>query len=100
VDNPIWLAPEILLDKEYDEKVDTYAFGIILWELVSREIFFSECSFMLDIQDKVASGERPVIPTDIPSGFTEVIRKSWVSAVIHPNSNIPTGGGAQRKALL
>jgi len=30
VDNPVWLAPEVIQKKPYSEKVDVYAFGVIL----------------------------------------------------------------------
>jgi serine/threonine protein kinase len=29
-------APEILLEKDFDEKVDVYSFGIVMWEMVTR----------------------------------------------------------------
>jgi len=36
VDNPRWLAPEILDNQPYDERVDTYAYGWICWEILTR----------------------------------------------------------------
>ena len=32
-----WMAPEILMNQEYTYKADTYSFGIVLWEIASRE---------------------------------------------------------------
>lgn len=32
-----WVAPEILASKPYNEKVDVYSFGIVLWEILTRE---------------------------------------------------------------
>ncbi len=32
-----WMAPEVILTKTYTEKADVYSFGIILWEIASRE---------------------------------------------------------------
>lgn len=32
-----WMAPEVITGSTYTEKADVYSFGIILWEIVSRE---------------------------------------------------------------
>ncbi|CAN0369616.1 unnamed protein product, partial [Hapterophycus canaliculatus] len=32
-----WLAPEVIKDAKCSEKADVYAFGILLWELATRE---------------------------------------------------------------
>jgi serine/threonine protein kinase len=39
---PLWMAPEMLLGKPFDEKADVYSFGIILWQLLTREEPFAE----------------------------------------------------------
>jgi len=76
VDNPVWLAPEILLDRPYGVEVDTYAFGVILWELLTRDNFFGEINFMSDLEDHVIQGKRP--PLDIcPESFRDVICTCW-----------------------
>jgi serine/threonine protein kinase len=33
---PAYMAPELFNKKNFDEKVDVFAFGTLLWELVSR----------------------------------------------------------------
>ncbi len=48
---PLWMAPEVLLNKEYDESADLYSFGIVLWELLTGEDPFPNIdtySVMLD----------------------------------------------------
>eukprot|EP01088_Endostelium_zonatum_P015849 TRINITY_DN4053_c0_g1_i1.p1 TRINITY_DN4053_c0_g1~~TRINITY_DN4053_c0_g1_i1.p1 ORF type:complete len:1808 (-),score=396.61 TRINITY_DN4053_c0_g1_i1:28-5451(-) len=62
VDNPVWLAPEVIRKDSYDEKVDVYAFGVMLWELVSRQDFLGEISFLSAIEDAVLNNTRPPIP--------------------------------------
>ena len=37
VGTPYWMAPEILHGKEYDEKADSYSYGIVLCEIISRK---------------------------------------------------------------
>lgn len=63
VDNPVWLAPEVLQGQPYGVKVDTYAFGVMCWELLTRDSFFGEISFMSDMEDKIINVERPPIPS-------------------------------------
>ncbi|XP_003389929.2 PREDICTED: dual specificity testis-specific protein kinase 1-like [Amphimedon queenslandica] len=37
VGTPFWMAPEVLHGKRYDKKADTYSYGIVLCEIVSRK---------------------------------------------------------------
>ena len=53
VDNPVWLAPEVIKRSGYSFASDVYAFGVILYELISRRQFFEEKSFMSLIEDAV-----------------------------------------------
>ena len=32
-----WMAPESLLGEDYDEKVDTFSFGVVLAEVITRK---------------------------------------------------------------
>eukprot|EP00955_Chlamydomonas_euryale_P034768 349894-Chlamydomonas_euryale.AAC.6 len=34
---PAWTAPEVLRGEKSNEKVDVYSYGIVLWELVTRQ---------------------------------------------------------------
>ena len=36
VGNPFWMAPEMMNGKPYDNKVDVFAFGIIVCETLAR----------------------------------------------------------------
>ena len=38
VGSPLWTAPEILLGKRYNELVDTYSLGIVLFEIATRAL--------------------------------------------------------------
>lgn len=61
---PRYTAPEILLGKKYDTKVDVYAFGVLLWELSYRRIVYTEDDYkgpfgMEQIAKDVKSGKIP-----------------------------------------
>jgi len=38
VENPVWLAPEVIENKPYTEKADVYSLGVIMWEIVTRQV--------------------------------------------------------------
>lgn len=80
--NPIWLAPEILLQQNYNEKVDIYAFGLILFEMISGQDFFGEIAFMSDIENLIVSGKRPNInlvddPFGVQDEYVELLKTCW-----------------------
>lgn len=58
IGTPEFMAPE-LFESSYTEKVDLYAFGMCLLEIVSMEYPYSECNNMAQIFKKVLNGEKP-----------------------------------------
>jgi serine/threonine protein kinase len=81
IQNPVWLAPEILSGEEFTVQSDVYAFGIILWELLTRENFFGEITFMTALEDKVKAGERPPIPDDCLPPYAKLIEDCWANDI-------------------
>lgn len=78
-----WMAPEVLMSQPYNEKVDVYSFGILLYEIFSQSIPYSSPPISssskqqytpinnpVNIALAVAQGHRPsfaLIPRDCPS---------------------------------
>jgi hypothetical protein len=52
------MAPE-LYDEKYDERVDVYAFGMCVLELVTKEYPYQECTNQAQIYKKVTAGIKP-----------------------------------------
>ena len=77
VDNPTWTAPEMLSKKKYNTKVDVYSFGVILWEIATRKIFFGEIKFMSELENMVRSGKRPEIPAKCPLSYRLLVEACW-----------------------
>jgi len=81
--NPVWLAPEILLHQNYNEKVDVYAFGLILFEMLSGQDYFGDMAFMSDIENMVIAGKRPKIdlveedPFSVQNEYVELLKACW-----------------------
>ncbi|XP_037932756.1 mitogen-activated protein kinase kinase kinase 7-like [Teleopsis dalmanni] len=59
-----WMAPEVFEGSKYTEKCDTFSWGIVLWEVLSRKQPFSEIDNSLTIMWKIHKGERPEINKD------------------------------------
>ncbi|MBS0350427.1 MAG: protein kinase, partial [Proteobacteria bacterium] len=75
-----WMAPEQFEDKPLPatEKVDIYAYGLILWELIikpyrtpfkGRDLKELKLAKILDHQE--------TIPQNCPSDFKRIIRDCW-----------------------
>ena len=88
---PEWMAPEVMCGEPYDKSVDIYSFGILLCELVSRVVPFSDthnfscyedvCHAVLDLQ------ATPSVPPWVPADLKDLI----LSCLSHRPSSRPTG---------
>ncbi|KAG4176012.1 hypothetical protein ERO13_A11G226100v2 [Gossypium hirsutum] len=58
IGTPEFMAPE-LYDKNYNELVDIYSFGMCMLEMVTFEYPYSECRNSAQIYKKVSSGIKP-----------------------------------------
>uniref|UniRef100_A0A6B2L0R2 Protein kinase domain-containing protein n=1 Tax=Arcella intermedia TaxID=1963864 RepID=A0A6B2L0R2_9EUKA len=86
--NPLWLAPEILKHKRFTEQSDTYSFGVICWEIVTRKHYFQDEPFLSQISENVCKGIRPDIPHFIPDDYSSLISRCWDSnAEVRPSFN-------------
>lgn len=56
------MAPELLKFEEFDEKVDVYAFGIILWELLTRDTPFLHIDSFSTLYEAVCLVSTMVFP--------------------------------------
>ncbi|CAG8552431.1 5777_t:CDS:10 [Diversispora eburnea] len=59
IGTPEFMAPEMYEEKGYNEKVDIYAFGMCLLEMVTGEYPYIECKNAAQIYKKVTSGTKP-----------------------------------------
>ena len=72
------MAPEIMGDEKYSNKVDIYGFGITLWEVATSKVPFDEIKDdKAKIIQAVTGGQRPPIAADTPKVIKEVIEKCW-----------------------
>ncbi|KYQ88308.1 SH2 domain-containing protein [Tieghemostelium lacteum] len=75
---PLWMAPEVLQGKLFNEKADVYSFGLVLWQIYTRQELFPEFDnfykFVAAICDRQL---RPPIPEDCPKALKTLIQKCW-----------------------
>lgn len=72
-----WTAPEMMIGSEYDQKVDVYSFGIILWEILTREVPFRGLSPFAIAHEVCESDSRPLIPQNCPPKLAKLIQACW-----------------------
>ncbi|XP_062519889.1 probable serine/threonine-protein kinase DDB_G0278509 [Corticium candelabrum] len=79
VGTPSWCAPEILSGQGYGTAADVYSFGIVMWEIWSRELPYVDRNFqsILDLKAAVLGGVRPSVLQDEHSDYVELMRDCW-----------------------
>ena len=90
----LWMAPEVFRgDRIYGRAIDVYSFGIVMWELTTRQMPWrelqrdgSKCaddgrvSFFKELNHALQSNRRPTIPEDVVLSFphyVEVMTQCW-----------------------
>ncbi|RKP15391.1 kinase-like domain-containing protein, partial [Piptocephalis cylindrospora] len=58
IGTPEFMAPE-LYDEQYDEKIDIYAFGMCVLEMVTKQYPYAECANQAQIYRKVTTQIKP-----------------------------------------
>lgn len=74
-----WRAPEVFKGQVPTRAADVYSFGIIMWEIISREIPFTEVRWQHEIEALVISGQRPKIQENIwtPPEYRVLMESMW-----------------------
>ena len=76
----LWMAPEVIKTQKYTTKADVYSYGIIMWEVCTREIPYDYCSYENILYRVSYKKERPNLsrlPNDTPKEFEELMQKCW-----------------------
>jgi serine/threonine protein kinase len=71
------MAPEEHRNEAIDESVDVYSYGILLWEMLTKELPFEGRDPVQIIYAVAMKGERPIIPEGSPAALTELIERCW-----------------------
>jgi serine/threonine protein kinase len=74
-----YVAPEIFQGKKYTKASDIYSFGMIMWELMTGRRPFWDICHDSDLIIEICVGLRPLIVTNAPEGYIELMQKCWHS---------------------
>ena len=69
---PAYMAPELFQKRPYDETVDVFAFGALLYELVAREVPYDGLD-VSDIRAKVEREENLKVPYGTDPRISQLI---------------------------
>jgi hypothetical protein len=73
------MPPELLSGKPFSKAVDVYMFGVLLWEIFTRDVPFRGYA-VADIRRKVLAGERFRVPSiDCPDACQQLMRRCWAA---------------------
>ena len=75
-----WMAPELFRRRaRYELGSDMYSYGMVLWELTTRTMPWSDAHNNALIMQWVSQGDREDIPPSTPLPIATLIRKCWAS---------------------
>eukprot|EP00201_Polytomella_parva_P019299 CAMPEP_0175057736 /NCGR_PEP_ID=MMETSP0052_2-20121109/11433_1 /TAXON_ID=51329 ORGANISM="Polytomella parva, Strain SAG 63-3" /NCGR_SAMPLE_ID=MMETSP0052_2 /ASSEMBLY_ACC=CAM_ASM_000194 /LENGTH=555 /DNA_ID=CAMNT_0016322989 /DNA_START=154 /DNA_END=1821 /DNA_ORIENTATION=+ len=74
-----WMAPEVIEHRPYDEKADVFSFAVVLWELFTCKVPYSDMTPLQAAVGVVQKGLRPGIPPNCPPALAAIMESCWVS---------------------
>jgi serine/threonine protein kinase len=78
---PLWMAPEVMLSLELDEKTDVYSFGIVAWEVLTGGNPFAEYDDYDIFKEAICvKGVRPPIPDSLHPLLCDLLRSCWATS--------------------
>jgi CBS domain-containing protein len=73
------MAPELFGsgEVEYDNSIDVFAFGVMLWEACSRKLPFDDLATHADMITAIREGGRPPIPLAASPELKSLLQSCW-----------------------
>ncbi|XP_037085498.1 LOW QUALITY PROTEIN: mitogen-activated protein kinase kinase kinase 13-A-like [Pollicipes pollicipes] len=70
-----WMAPEVIRNEPCSEKVDVWSFGVVLWELLTCEMPYSDVDSSAIIWGVGSNSLHLPIPQTCPDGFKLLVKQ-------------------------
>lgn len=83
-----WMAPEAITHdpSEFSSKTDVYGFGMLLYELNTRQLPYGELEWQQIMMAVALHNARPEMPDFVPTDFRTIIEMCWaVDPKVRPN---------------
>ena len=74
---PTYMAPELLQSNIFTEKGDVYAYGMIVFEVLTGELPWSGINQMQIMMQVCVQKERPPVPVSAPSDLVALMERCW-----------------------
>ena len=74
---PYFMAPELLLGAPSSTASDVYAFGVVLFEMMTRSDPYEGEDFDEVLRDVIKEKKRPELPRGIPAEMVTIMQECW-----------------------
>ncbi|XP_030642778.1 mitogen-activated protein kinase kinase kinase 20 [Chanos chanos] len=74
-----WMAPEVIQSLPVSDTCDTYSYGVVLWEMLTREIPFKGLEGLQVAWLVVEKNERLTVPSSCPASFASLLKSCWLT---------------------
>ena len=74
----VYISPEVMQTNVFTKENDVYAFGMLVYEILTLNHPFEEIKNPLELRKRVLEGYRPPIPSNIHASYKKIIERCWL----------------------
>lgn len=82
------MSPEVMQSQRYTEKADVFSFGIILWEVLFRQVPYQGYNSVQVSIAVITQNLRPPIPSDTPPELARLMQDCWATVRVQGRNTI------------
>ncbi|CAJ1956485.1 unnamed protein product [Cylindrotheca closterium] len=77
-----YMAPEVAKGESYNQKVDTYSFGIVFWQICSLQTPYANLTTKTHSLKVILGGQRPKPDRSWPNGWKDLMTRCWDANIV------------------